>query len=329
MVPVPSASQAPSQDQPRGAPGNYDIIFTFSRPGASPTSEYSHCLGEGLEGDSHILLSQTVAITVQEPDGRQALLEAQPNVRGYLSKIRMAGLFAESLMDAERRSYRALAPLLSNWSVYLNVPVFIFQIDVRECATGKHQFSIVNPFLEAPLVAPRTGEMSAEFRSYASLYREALNTNNPLYRFLCFFKILESVRVRRARLAARARGRGDTFARPSEAVPDDPEKFVAWLESFFPVTRNWDDLALASVFLREALGRRVNSIVDDFLQPLRVRIAHALTDDHGELPQSSDQEFVVGDVNRWLPLTQCLVRLQLKNEFPGEFTVGDRAAEAN
>ncbi len=45
-----------------------------------------------------------------------------------------------------------------------------------------------------------------------------------------------------------------------------------------------------------------------------------MTDDYGELTQSSDQEFVVGDVNRWLPLTQC-VRLELKNEFSAEFVV--------
>ncbi len=41
-----------------------------------------------------------------------------------------------------------------------------------------------------------------EFRLYASLYREALNSLSLRYQFLCYYKIAEGISARRGRLAA-------------------------------------------------------------------------------------------------------------------------------
>jgi len=41
--------------------------------------------------------------------------------------------------------------------------------------------------------------LSDDFCQYASLYREGMNSYSTFYRFLCFYKIIESVPLRRDR----------------------------------------------------------------------------------------------------------------------------------
>src|SRR5207245_1178130 len=98
---------------------------------------------------------------------------------------------AQDFDDAELKAYRALAPTLSIWSLQRDIPLQVFQIDSIELATGNARTSFVNPSLEVAWAVPARGTMSEEFRRYASLYREASNSNTPAYQLLCFFKIIE------------------------------------------------------------------------------------------------------------------------------------------
>jgi hypothetical protein len=59
---------------------------------------------------------------------------------------------------------------------------------------------VVQPVLEAPFAVEAVAPpYDSEFARYASMYRKAFNSNSPVYRFLCPFKSIEGIRVRRAR----------------------------------------------------------------------------------------------------------------------------------
>ena len=60
------------------------------------------------------------------------------------------------------------------------------------------------PFQTTPLVTHANSALNPDFRGYASLYRQGLNSDSPVFQFLCYFRIIESVRRRRARLGSEA-----------------------------------------------------------------------------------------------------------------------------
>ena len=168
------------------------------------------------------------------------------------------------------------------------------------------------PFIEAPPlpVAP----VNDEFLWFAALYREALNTNSPLYQFLCLFKIIEGVVVRRSVTKLHPR---------AERIPSDPAEFNGWLHALFPVRpAEWDPMALNSVFIPEALGRRVGDIHKNDLRPLRNDVGHMFDETDKTHRLWVDDAEQVPRVRLWLPLTTCIARLMLKNDFPREFLPG-------
>ena len=120
--------------------------------------------------------------------------------------------------------------------------------------------SVINPFLDVPFAVAGNGTMTSECRAFASLYREAVGTNSQAYEFLCLFKIAERITKRRARLAAEAVARGEKPTRPDERIPKDASEFRVWLNAVYVVRPEWDDLALRSIFVSEALGRKINDL---------------------------------------------------------------------
>jgi len=65
----------------------------------------------------------------------------------------------------------------------------------------------------------------SEFLHYASLYREALNSNSAIYRFLCLFKIIEGIIARRNRIATEVVKSGGKPRSLVERIPADAASF--------------------------------------------------------------------------------------------------------
>jgi hypothetical protein len=283
-----------------------------------------------ISGDSHIAITppavkppadnpgaNKIKVYSETDDGSFVFL-GHANGRGFLDRLE-AEFEAASFQDAEHKAYRALAPSLSNWAVHLDVPVHIWRIHITEQSTKNQQISIVNPFDDTPFALAAGGSMTTEFRAFAGLYREATNSNSAAYEFLCLFKIAEGVRNRRQRLAKEAAANGDKFTRPQERIPKEAAEFQPWLNAFYPLRRKWDEMALDSVFVAEARGRKINDLLDKELTDLRNDIAHTLSDTAGEVTLSVDEALHIDRVNHWLPLLKCIVRRILKNEFPSEY----------
>lgn len=314
---------------PPGLPGQYRVTFLFERPNYRQIKEYEFTFVGPLRGDSHLAMSKP-AFTPPDPGADRIKIYAGtphgafeftgfPNERGFLGKVVSEPFHATDRYDAERRAYDALVPSLSSWSVHLDIPLDVQVIETTELRTENVGIRVVQPFLEAPFaVEGNPPPYDSEFAHYASMYREALNSNSPVYRFLCLFKIIEGIRVRRARLGREAGGDRTKCVRPMERIPNDDEAAKAWLNAIFSIHREWDGLTLNQMFPMESRGKNLMHLVQTELTSLRDQIAHSIMRS-GELSLSADDLVQIQRVNKWLPLTRSIARRMLKNDFPTQF----------
>lgn len=322
----------PRNDLPiEGAPGDYKVVFVLKRPGYPLHPERQISFSSGHLGDSHVAISKPAFAPPGNPDADQMRIAALtedgrfefvgvPNKRGFLGKIFSLPFRAPNRLRAEEMAYRAIAPSLSEISMHLDVPLEIAQVETTELLTHNVNLSFVTPNLETPLAINPSSTLMPDYRGFASLYREAMNTNSPVYGFLCLFKMIEALRARRTRLERAARRQGTVYLRPSEVFPTSNAEVKVWLDGLFYARPEWDLMSLETAVPQEVRGRTIESVVQDVLAPLRVDVAHALfTGKGGELTNSSDELLHLRQVTKNLPLTRCIVRRMLKNDFPAQF----------
>jgi len=323
----------PHQPLRGGRTGMYKVVLTLARPGQPLLPEGQVTSFENMQGDSHLAIADPayhppniapddgVASILFQPeteDGKFNLI-GKPNARGFLGQVIAEAMPGKDAQDARTKVYRALASSLSNISIQLDIPFYVYQADMIELSTGHRFISIISPHLERPMQIAPTGTMSKEFRSLAALYREALTSNTPPFQFLCYFKILEGIKKRRWQLIAEAKVAGTEIPKsPVQIVPADEPQFIPWLNAVYGVGRPWDFIMLESIFVKEARGKKVNQVIDDYLRPVRDRIAHAVLDS-GTLTLSADEDLDVREIYKWLSLMKCIVRHMLKSDFPKEF----------
>lgn len=69
------------------------------------------------------------------------------NDKGFLSSINVK-CDANSLRDAHSKCYKAITPVLSQFTLRWDVPLLVYQIDVIELRRGTRLITHRNPFLE-------------------------------------------------------------------------------------------------------------------------------------------------------------------------------------
>jgi hypothetical protein len=146
VVPIFPQGDPRHQGGPVGLPGDYEVTFTFNRPGYPLSPEKSITASDNLEGDSHLKITDIFRLETYV-DGTKYTFEGKPNSRGFLASLTVYG-HAANLKDARDRFYRALTPTLSNFSLRWDVPLVIYQIDVTEARRGTRQITNKNPFSE-------------------------------------------------------------------------------------------------------------------------------------------------------------------------------------
>lgn len=329
MVPFFAPGDPRNTNEPKGLPGKYQAGIVLCRPGRLEVGERAVKFSDQLIGDSHIAITQPAIVPASMPnavciriravtDAGSFVFDGKPNANGYLGKLVSDPFDAENFDDALNKAYHAVAPSLSNWSAHLDVPVQIMQIDAIELRTGAARTKFQTPPLEVRFAVEAEPKLESEFRYYAGLYREALNSNSPAYRFLCFYKIIEGIRARRNRLARETRlsgGRPQRFK--FEEVPSELSQAVPWLNSVYGI-REWSQLTLDQVLPAHVRGKSFGWIIESVLRPLRVEVAHGILDS-GELGMSPDDMLKIERVNSLLPLTRTVVRWLLKNTFRDQF----------
>jgi hypothetical protein len=308
---------------PNGAPGQYVASFVLARPNSRNSPESEIKFASDLRGDSHLAIAKPAINLKIDPDQvllsfksatAEFLFRGFPNDSGYLAKLTSDPFYAGDRVSAEGAARTAIHSLLSNLSAQLDIPLIIELAEVVEVTTQSRGISFTAPFPATPMAVKGTGEMKdPEFEHAMALYREALNSNTEIYRFLCFYKILETSRKRRERLGRKHRAALKPI-REGEQIPlrtnSDMQK---WMKALFHLNRDWDDGVLEQIFIPEVLGKKINSIFDTQLRPIRDKIAHGILDS-GEmllLDKTEDRRMV----SKWLPFLRCAARRVMKNDF--------------
>lgn len=313
---------------PSGSPGKYKVTFILSRPGYSPLAEnHISFADEQIRGDSHLLVGKAndiVEIDAPSPDG-QLTLRGYPNDKGFLGKIEVEEIEAQSFGDANLKAFNALSTALSRLSLIADIPLHIYKFTTIELSTQNLMSSGTLPFLEKSFAQSAVFEEDKDLSRSSSLYREALNSNSPNYQYLSFFKVIEGIRrIREERTtqenqAALAQGEKPP-SRPREKLPTTREEQVAWLNSVIAF-QNWSDLALLQVFPPEVLGKKISDVIREsgVLDMIRNRIAHAVMRDETQETINIDDGLLINEVSKWLPLCKCVARYLLKKEYPHLF----------
>jgi hypothetical protein len=322
-----------SRVPPIGTFGTYEVIFVLKRPGFPLVGEYQLSFSQGLTGDSHLAVPRTAPTPDGESEIERVLIQSVGdegrfeffgfrNERGFLGKFVSGPIQARDRFNAEEIAFRALAPSLSEFSLQLDIPLEIAQVETKDLFTENCHVTFTVPFPNTPMAVAPASKTHPDFRGIASLYREALNSNSPVYQFLCLFKIIEALKARRKKLEREAKrtGTGQPLTAPIEMLPTSYGEIRAWLDTLFYARPPWDLTALEGAVPPEARGKSFNDVISNILTPLRDNIAHALFADAGkELTISYDDLVDTRKIAKLVPLTKCIVRRMLRSDFLAEF----------
>ena len=116
----------------------------------------------------------------------------------------------------------------------------------------------------------------------------------------------------------RQRQLGQTVEIKSELIPTEEIECRKWVGDLFGI--RWDSAndTLSGVVQLEARGKKYSRVIENYLRPIRIGIAHAMLTT-GESTLMSDEALHLNRLFRWLPLAQCIARSMLKSDFPDEF----------
>ena len=322
----------PFESRPISVPGLFRVQFLLARPGRLRFLAHEPSFLTSVVGSSHLGVTKPASQRVSDSDVIGMVLDTHGenwslqfkclvNDEGFLGKIVVEDLRAQSYVEAEAIAYRALMPFLSRWSVTLDIPLAIETIQVTDLTTHTEMLSIRAPFVEMRPGGGVGPPLFQEFCQHASLYREGMNTDSPFYRFLCFYKIVESLYVRRSENAKSAKHRGEEPRKYTEEVPLSKEAILGILAIIYPWRSDLnDDLAIAQILQDEAKGKKFRAVKEKHLEPLRDKIAHGLMRS-GQIEAVADRLEDLNATTKWLPLLRVWVRLLLRIEFPTEFGV--------
>lgn len=307
-----------------GEEGDYQVSFILSKPHSPLSSELNRTHSDLSVGDSHLKFDEGNEFSVVLKDNKNSSIETTKiqlvlNEGGVLGKILCPKIYGLNFEDAVIRAYRAVAMFLSQYTLYLDVPLNIHQVDSTELKTQISRISMLIPFTEMQIHGELIiGSDSAELSNYASYYREGLNSNSVAHKFLCFFKIIEGIHEMRNRINADRRQSNLEPLRPTipETIPTDLNEQSSFLRNLFPYEPLWTNstLALDIIFIEEVIGKRITGLYSGKLNDIRVQIAHGLTK-VGEPTISLDEPRNRNEIIKWLPITRLIARLMIKNQF--------------
>lgn len=212
--------------------------------------------------DSGLALAAPEQRTQTDGTGRSVGLRFEPNEKGRLGSVAFK-VTDTSAKAAFRYCYDRLCQLLSFWAITAGTGFGIFGLRVIDDKHGAKWKVIPQRTVPEPFYLPLGIAVGDKHAAMMSLYREGRNTPSPLYRFLCFYKILEAWYQH-----GNVFGAADRLIRERNLPFRRPRRIITH-----------DMLVLSLVFNRypEFEGRSFAEFFN-LLNPYRVKVAHAITD---------------------------------------------------
>jgi len=316
--------QGAKSGEPRTAPSvvlqdKYRVVLTLTK---TVTESHKLSFESGVTGDSYIHfakpekertdLDTDEMVVFYGHDSTRIELRGIANPDGRLSKV-IVETPAGSFTEAETLAFGAASPFLSSLAFGLDVPIRIAQMDVMQLSTNASSMTYACPYNE---VVPAAGEFNNApyVQSLLSLYREGINSQSPNYQYLCWYKIVEGINVKREDETTKLKA-----ALPlkfSERLEKTKVEQRKRLEEAFPfikacgvIDAAWDDLVPD-----EVLGWKFNRVRQHKLEPLRNQIAHMISEPSGDLSLSPDSRDNAREVTKWVSLLRFIARVMTMNE---------------
>lgn len=303
---------------PAGQPGDYDIMLYFRRPGASIDQANISFDTEQHDGTSLLAIANPalvfhdpkfdvpdtrIKLYVSTNEGQQAEAFGFPNKDGFLSDMRTT-LTAANFADAEKKANLLFNPLLSAIAFSSDVPLEVSRTVIREKATSVARRGVTLPF---PITAAgiQAHAQPPEARVLFNRYRDAINSSDPNWRFLCFASIAEQLWKRTQNDANLG------IDLEHIVIPVKNDELAAWFRSAFPKSYPLGEQIILDSVPSEARGETTNQVIKKYIRPLRTAIAHSLLED-GALPNERDDVKHLLEVRKWLPILRCITRVHLR-----------------
>jgi len=193
------------------------------------------------------------------------------NANSEASMVKMT-CWARSATEALERLQLACAAFLDHWAYVAVAPVYLTRVRSRDLKNKCEMIRVSGPFRSA-IINPSATEIPTPLRPILALYREGLGSASPIYKFLCFYKILEGYFTRlKPDLAKLFRAAGLSYPAPSDCVPDHPD-----IDPSF----------------RAYIGHSITNFRDNILRPdFRDAVAHFEKDGLSPVVMSNPSEII-------------------------------------
>ena len=193
-----------SEDHNREGP--FSILFILCTEFIMYFGDLAEMNIDPSKGFSNIIFpkdfaGKVISIPYQFEDTTSGEPEAliRPIVEDNLLRSMEVTLFEQDFDRAIRAASYCVSSVLDSLSFRLKVPLNFRDIVVYSFKTGELIGRFITiPYFPTPIEGKEdfyvTRDMPKELRPYLTLYREALNSTSPHYRFLCLYRIIESLR---------------------------------------------------------------------------------------------------------------------------------------
>ena len=125
-------------------------------------------------------------MTVDTPWGAVSVYKNESDEASMIS-MKVQAHTARNALDSMQL---AASAVLDYWSFESAVPAYIMHFRAHDITNEAEVFRVSAPFRVKPIGADDT-EMPTPLRPVLALYREGLGSGSPVYKFFCFYKILE------------------------------------------------------------------------------------------------------------------------------------------
>ncbi len=300
--------KAATNHSPKGKSGTYKIAFILARPGILDFHENLDFPGLMASGDSLLEFPSGTDFFKFDLMNQQGVTTGflfLPNEKRRLARAEVF-LKASSFEEAETGAHYVVLPYISWLSYRLDVALAINGYEVEETATGVKKWVFGAEGKPKQFTLNKIDEQisfTPELRPIFATYREGLNSTNPFYQCLCFYKVAEAVKALRGKRRDEAKAASKDIREPSERIPNTESALLISDE-------------LSSESFKPYLGKKFTLVLDNYRDLIRNALAHL----------DPSQEVLVADYyddivscEKAVPVMKFIAHQMVRNELETQF----------
>jgi hypothetical protein len=311
----PEHPQSKIERTHKGSSSLYNINYILSVPGVNVFNDKFDLEELINSGDSLLQIPSGEFLVIHATDGDyKSEIQFLSNAKGMLSRVHVR-VNCASFQDAERFAHERVCMMLSYWSFLFDIGIDISSYLIIEESTGTRKYSVGLVGRAKPFTNEKAFTVSHEHRRILAAYREGMNSSNPFYKALSFYKVIEGT------LNLRIREGRKSKTPPKDAKPFEENEIFPSDIDLLPVEQfgSYEDEVAQEAFTKY-LDKSFQEVRDDLKDLIRNAVAHL--GDFDKVLDADRYDDVV-TCARAIPVLKYMARKMLENDFakvpqPGE-----------